>query len=85
MEWDDAKSEENRLIRGFGFEIAYEFDWANAVFRQADRRDYGERRYIAFGWARQRRLAIVYTNRPSGLRIISVRCMHDKEARKYGI
>lgn len=85
MEWDETKSEQNRFMRGFGFEIAYEFDWENAVIRQDDRKDYGEIRWQAFGWARQLRLAIVYTERPSGMRIISVRRTHEKEAKEYGI
>lgn len=85
MEWDETKSEQNRVVRGFGFEIVYEFDWENAVIRQDDRKDYGEIRWRAFGWARQLRLAIVYTERPGGMRIISVRRMHEKEAKEYGI
>ena len=85
MEWDETKSEQNRAMRGFGFEIVYEFDWENAVIHQDDRKDYGEIRWRAFGWARQLRLAIVYTERPGGMRIISVRRMHEKEAKEYGI
>lgn len=85
MEWDAAKSERNRAERGFGFEIAYQFDWQHAVIRVDDRKDYGETRLRAFGWAGPYRLAIVYTERPSGIRIISIRRMHEEEAQNYGI
>lgn len=85
MEWDESKSEENRLKRGFGFEIALHFDWDTAVYQPDVRWDYGEDRIVAFGWAVAVRYAIVFTHRNGTRRIISIRRMHDKEARKYGI
>jgi uncharacterized DUF497 family protein len=47
--WDEAKSEENRRQRGFGFELVYEFNWDAAVFQDDLRFAYGERRIRAFG------------------------------------
>lgn len=85
MEWDEEKSEKNRRERGFGFEIAYEFDWDSAIYRVDARFDYGETRLRAFGRAGDRRLAIVFTHRDGDRRIISVRQMHEKEARRYGL
>lgn len=85
MEWDEEKSERNRVTRGFGFEIAHEFDWSAAIVERDDRKDYGEIRYRAFGRAKALRLCIAFTVRGDETRIISVRRVHDKEARKYGI
>ena len=85
MEWDEEKSEKNRRERGFGFEVAYGFDWDNAETERDDRKDYGEVRYRAFGWAEEMRLCIAFTFRGETVRIISIRRVHDKEARKYGI
>ena len=85
MEWDEAKSDKNRAERGFGFEIVHEFDWTSAVVVEDDRKDYGETRLMAFGKAGELQLAIVYTERAGGIRIISVRRMHEKEARRYGL
>ena len=84
MEWDEAKSEKNRAERGFGFEIADGFDWASAIVERDDRKDYGEVRYRAFGRAGELKLCIAYTLRGSETRVISMRRMHEKEARKYG-
>jgi uncharacterized DUF497 family protein len=84
LEWDDAKSERNRVLRGFGFEIADAFDWSSAVVERDERKDYGEVRYRAFGRAGELKLCVAFTLRGPETRIISVRRMHDKEARKYG-
>jgi uncharacterized DUF497 family protein len=72
------------MQRGFGFEIADAFDWSSAVVARDERKDYGEVRYRAFGRAGALKLCIAFTLRGPETRIISVRRMHDKEARKYG-
>jgi uncharacterized DUF497 family protein len=85
LEWDETKSETNRIKRGFGFEIVYEFDWDRASYDRDTRRDYGEERFRAYGWAGELRLCIAFTNRNGDRRIISVRQMHEEEAEFYGI
>ena len=84
MEWDEEKSERNVRLRGFGFEIAYAFDWDSAVYQRDTRREYGEDRFRAFGEAGDLRLCIAFTYRNGERRIISVRRMHEKEAKRYG-
>jgi len=84
LEWDETKPETNRVKRGFGFEIANRFEWSSAFVERDDRKDYGEVRYRAFGKAGELKLCIAYTFRGPETRIISVRRMHEKEARKYG-
>jgi len=85
FEWDEAKSEWNRTQRGFGFEIVYDFDWDTAVIERDMRMDYGEERFRAFGTALGKPLFVAFTRRYSSIRIISVRRMHSKEARQYGL
>lgn len=85
FDWDEAKSEWNRAHRGFGFEIVRDFDWANAVIERDERMNYGEERFRAFGHASGRPLFIAFTRRGTSVRIISVRRMHLKEARHYGL
>ncbi len=85
MEWDEEKSERNRVMRGFGFELANEFDWDRAVYERDARMDYGEDRFRAYGWAGDLRLCIAFTYRSGTRRIISVRRMHEKEAQYYGV
>lgn len=83
FEWDPAKSEWNRLERGFGFEIVEDFDWAGALIVEDLRKDYGERRFRGFGRCGSGFLAIVFTPRNEVVRIISVRQMHQKEVDRY--
>lgn len=85
VEWNENKSETNRINRGFGFEIVLKFDWANATYELDRRRDYGEDRFRAWGTAGDYRLCIAFTIRNGDRRIISVRQMHEKEARRYGV
>ena len=50
-----------------------------------ERKDYGELRFRAVGRIEGRPYMVVFTPRGKRLRIISMRRMHEKEARKYGI
>jgi hypothetical protein len=77
-EWDEFKEAANREKHGVGFELAYQFDWSVAVVEQDERFDYGETRYRAFG-------RITGTFRDRNIRVISIRPMHEKETRRYGI
>ena len=85
FDWDPAKSDWNRAHRGFGFEIIHEFDWETAVIERDERMDYGEERFRAFGTALGKPLFVAFTRRDNSIRIISVRRMHSKEARHYGL
>lgn len=50
FEWDEAKSEETRAARGFGFEqVAPVFLDPYRFTFPDDRFDYGEERWITFG------------------------------------
>ncbi len=83
FEWDEAKSEWNRVHRGFGFDVVHKFDWSNAPTRISSRGD--ETRYISVGPHGLGFIAIIWTRRRDKVRVISVRRMHLKEARKYGL
>ena len=85
LEWDEEKSERNRRLRGFGFELAEAFDFAGAWIVEDRRRDYGERRFRAVGRIDGLPYMVVFTPRDERIRIISMRRMHEKEARRYGI
>ncbi|MEX0582652.1 MAG: BrnT family toxin [Sneathiella sp.] len=83
-EWDDTKCETNRKSRGFGFEVIFEFDWDTAVVEEDVRRDYGEERFRAFGYAGDTLYAVAFTFRRNNIRIISLRRMRAKEGKRYG-
>jgi uncharacterized DUF497 family protein len=83
--WDEAKSEENRRSRGFGFEIVRQVDWSAVVMERDDRFNYGEPRYFAVIRLEEKPYYIVLVPRDGTVRVLSARRMHEKEARRYGI
>lgn len=85
FEWDEEKSKANRKARGFGFELAQEFDFSSAVILVDDRKDYGETRFRAFGFIGNDVYNLVFTKRSENLRVISLRRCHEKEAKRYGL
>lgn len=84
-EWDRAKDAANRLKHGIGFDRAEDFDWPGAMIEEDERFDYGERRFRAFGYLDDRPFCVVFAPRGENVRIISMRLMHQKEARRYGL
>ena len=83
MEWDEAKSEANRRRRGFGFDVAALVFDGDTLEWDDTRRDYGEKRVIAIGQVRGRRLVVVYTWRQGVRRIISARKANKGESDAY--
>ncbi len=83
--WDEAKSEENRRLRGIGFEIVHQLDWDQVIFQDDDRFEYDERRIIVVGRIDERPYFVIVVPRDGTLRVLSARRMHEKEAKRYGI
>jgi hypothetical protein len=81
--FDPRKSERNLRERGFGFEIASEFDLRSALFAQDARTDYGEVRIRAIGLIGDTLYALVFTMRGNALRVISLRRASRKERSQY--
>ena len=84
-EWDEAKNAANQLKHGVGFELIAEFDWSSALYRNDDRKEYGEVRRLAYGFIGPRAYAIVFVVRGRRIRIISLRPMHLKEMKRHGL
>jgi uncharacterized protein len=87
FEWDDRKSERNRVERGLPFEAAAAMFDGPVLEREDRRRDYGERRILATGMLAGRVLTCVYVDRVQGTvvvrRIISLRAAIRQERRDY--
>lgn len=79
FEWDEAKDEWTRRVRGFGFDTAALIFDGPVQTVIDDRRDYGEERLIALGQAEGEVLVVVYTDRGEVRRIISARRANRKE------
>jgi uncharacterized DUF497 family protein len=81
--FDPAKHETTLRERGLDFADAAEV-FAGQTFRFEDERaDYGEARMIAVGTLRGRMVVVVYTDRPAGRHIISMRKANDREQARY--
>jgi len=83
FEWDDGKSNQNLLQRGFGFDYAALVFEGPTVEAVDDRRGYGEHRVRAIGEVEGNVLVVVYTDRSGVRRIISARKANRKERRLW--
>ncbi len=84
FEWDDAKSGDCFLRRGFDFAYAVRaFLDPNRIVGRDRRWDYGEDRYRLLGAIEDRVFVLIYTLRGSAIRVISARKASKKEVREY--
>ena len=84
FEWDDRKSDENRIKRGFAFDdVKMVFlDHKRVTFLDV-RRDYGEDRWTTLGQIDGRLFALTFTMRGEIIRIISARKANKRERKLY--
>ena len=84
IQFDAAKRDLTLRIRGLDIARALEI-FAGPTNTQEDaRRLYGERRYITVGFLDQRMVVLVWTERGTDRRIISLRKANEREQRRYG-
>jgi uncharacterized protein len=77
--WDEAKRQATLILRELDFASAAEVFATSYLEFEDDRFDYGENRYITFGFLDGRSVALVWTQRDNGRRIISMRHVHEEE------
>ena len=83
LTWDEAKRRRNIKLHGL------DFDGCDAIWdhfnvtREDKRQDYGEVRLVCFGQLANDVVVMVYTERPNGPHIISLRKAEKHEARYY--
>ena len=82
FEWDEAKSERNRVMRGFGFAYASRVFLGRHLLEES-RADPGERRFVATGPVDEVIITVVWTPRGATRRIISAWRASRKERRRY--
>ena len=87
-EWDEQKRSENLDKHGLDFtEAELSFQWDTALIEPSPRD--GEMRWRAIGYIGGRLHILIYTERDSSIRIISLRKANAREerrhARTYGI
>ncbi|MGX7705977.1 BrnT family toxin [Methylobacterium sp. Gmos1] len=83
FEWDDEKSQATLAARGFDFAHAARVFEGLTVQTHDQRRAYGEMRVSAVGEVDGDMFQVVFTDRPSGRRIISARKASRRERREW--
>jgi uncharacterized DUF497 family protein len=82
-EFDPAKDARNIAERGLSLALApYLFEGLVHVVDD-DRKDYGERRQVAYGLIRDRLFVCVFTDRSGIRRVISLRKANSREIEAY--
>ncbi len=82
-EWDEIKREKTFRERGLDFADAEQIFAGKYFTREDTRREYGEIRYITVGFLFDRFVALVWTSRGDGRRIISLRYGHEWEKERF--
>lgn len=85
FEWDEKKCQTNINRHGFDFyDVTGIFDNPDALTILDDRFDYGETRFLTFGFLDNVLVSIVHTENDEIIRIISVRkAVKDEEIEYY--
>lgn len=81
-EWDEAKGDANFDKHGLGFALAKRVYEAEFKATLASPRE-NEARCVDIAEFEGQLLALVYTFRPNGIRVISLRKANRKEKRRY--
>ena len=81
--WDEPKRRSNLKKHGLDFADG-DAMWDHFTVTREDRRqDYGEERQVCFGLLGGEVVVMVYTERPQGTHVISLRKAEKHEARYY--
>jgi len=85
FEWDDAKAASNQVKHGVSFSYAMSvFDDPAGIEIVDDRREYGEMRFNLIAKSPDNiMLFVTYTERETGIRIISARRASKQEVKIY--
>jgi len=83
ISFDPQKNERNLRERNLDFNLAQEFDFGSATYREDRRKDYGEVRIRSLGYIRGSLHVLVFTMRGTVLRVISLRKANRKERSQY--
>lgn len=82
-EWSETKYQSNLVKHGVDFVDAQHFEWEQAHIAQDLRRDYGEARFIAYGFCLGHFMVLAFTPRGGNIRVISYRKANSRERSRY--
>lgn len=84
ISYDPEKRARTLAERGLDFDDAAEMFAEVTIDVVDDRQDYGEQRWQTYGLLRERLVTVVWTIRPGGRHIISMRKCNEREQKRYG-
>jgi uncharacterized DUF497 family protein len=85
ISFDPAKRAATLAERGLDFADAYKVFEGRSRTVIDDRFDYGEVRHLTYGWMELVAVAVVWTERNTACRVISMRRMHLWEISNVGL
>jgi uncharacterized protein len=83
ISFDPAKNARNIATHGVSLSKAADFDWENSIEVEDLRRNYGERRFKAYGLIESRLHVLIHTPREGRMHVISLRKANKREVRTY--
>lgn len=84
VSYDPGKDERTRRERGFSLSLGAEVVKHRVHVFLDNRHDYGEDRYVAYGYVEDRLFVCVFTIRADTYHIISLRKANQREVARYG-
>ena len=81
--FDPAKNARNIDVHGISLARAADFGWDEALNVEDTRRDYGEKRFKAYGLIGSRVYVLIHTPREGRVHVISLRKANNREVRHY--
>ena len=83
LTWNETKRKQNVKKHGFDF-VGGDAIWDHfTITREDKRQDYGEQRLVCFGLLNREVVVMVYSERPHGTHVISLRKAEKHEARYF--
>ncbi len=83
IEFDPSKDQKNVNKHGLSLGRFVELEFRLGIIERDDRRDYGEQRYVALAFLKERLHAACFCVRGDTFRVISLRKANDREMRRY--
>ncbi len=83
ISFDPAKDAKNIAAHGMSLAEAESLEWGTVLAKPDTRRDYGEQRWIGYGYIGTRLHCVVFTFRGNECRVISLRKANSREVQRY--
>lgn len=83
IDFDATKDDSNRAKHGVSLSAARQLEWDTAIVWPDNRKDYGEARQCGIGYIGLTLYVVVFVDRNTARRIISLRRANRKEVNRY--